>query len=271
MSGYFTTAATAVGTDQQVSYTQTHDAIATRVIAACSGFEGVAPGYLNELSATATAANTVRVDTGGAIVDGKWFVNDAAQDVTIASAGAGLTRIDRIVLRCNWAAWNVSVYTVTGTDHATPTAPTITQTSGTTYDILLWQALVNDAGAVTLTDERTWAGAGAIYRQGGHATNWYAPGTTNYIIGDSFVQIGVADITIANGQSTGTVVVTYPLAFSGTTSWVIANLFETLTPSEVLSVQTEIGYNSGVTIRMRRAGTSGAITYAVGWIAIGQR
>jgi hypothetical protein len=39
----------------------------------------------------------------------------------------------------------------------TPAAPAITQNSGTTYDIMLYQALVNSSGTVTLTDERVWA------------------------------------------------------------------------------------------------------------------
>ena len=64
------------------------------------------------------------------------------------------------MLRANWAGFNVSVYRIEGTEtDRTPTAPAITQTSGTTYDITLYQALVNSSGTVTLTDERTWATA----------------------------------------------------------------------------------------------------------------
>lgn len=39
----------------------------------------------------------------------------------------------------------------------TPAAPAITQSSGSTYDIYICQALVNSSGAVTVTDERTIA------------------------------------------------------------------------------------------------------------------
>jgi hypothetical protein len=46
---------------------------------------------------------------------------------------------------------------IAGTDAASPTAPAITQTPGTTYDIMLYQALVNTGGTVTLTDERVYA------------------------------------------------------------------------------------------------------------------
>lgn len=154
LSGFWTTTGTATG-DQVASYNQVHWSMAVRVMAACHGFEGVAPDYLNGLACTATAANTVSLNTGGAIVDGKWYLNDAAQDINIPSAsGGGNTRIDRIVLRCTWASYNVSVYRIAGTDDPAPTAPAITQNTGSTYDILLYQALVDTVGEVTLTSER---------------------------------------------------------------------------------------------------------------------
>jgi len=156
-SGYWTTNGAGSG-DQVASYTQVHDSTASRILAACSGFEGVAPGYLNELACTDKADNTCAVNTGGAVVDGKWYINDASADVNIPSAsGAGNTRIDRIVLRASWAGFDIAITRIAGTDAVSPTAPDITQTSGTTYDIQLCQVLVDTAGALTVTDERTWA------------------------------------------------------------------------------------------------------------------
>lgn len=156
-SGFWTTNAAGSG-DQQASYSQADHSDGMRIMAACGAHEGVAPNYLNELECTANGANTVAVNTGGAMVDGKYFINDASQDVNIPSAsGGGNTRIDRIVLRAGWAGFNVSVTRIAGTDAATPTAPAITQTSETTYDIMLCQVLVDTAGTVTVTDERVWA------------------------------------------------------------------------------------------------------------------
>ena len=161
LSGFWTTNAGGSG-HQQASYTQAQWSTAASIMAACSGFEGVAPGFLNELACTANGANTVAVATGGAMVDGKWYVNDASKDVTIPSAvGGGNTRIDRIVLRCDWSGYQVTITRIAGTDAASPTAPAITQTTGTTYDIQLCRVLVNTAGTVTVTDERTWAATGA--------------------------------------------------------------------------------------------------------------
>jgi len=144
--------------DSQVSYTQAQNSTIQRVLAAAAGFEGVAAGYLNSMAGTVTGANTVAINTGGAVVDGKAYENSASVNVNIPSAvGGGNTRIDRIVLRASWAAYTVRITRIAGTDAASPTAPAITQTAGTTYDIMLYQALVNTAGAVTLTDERVYA------------------------------------------------------------------------------------------------------------------
>lgn len=158
-SYWWTTSGTPAG-DQVSSYTQAHLARIAAVLAAGSGFEGIAPGYLNGLAGTVAGANTVQINTGGAVVDGKVYDSDAAVNLNIPSAsGGGNTRIDRVVLRVNWAAFTVRITRIAGVDAASPTAPAITQTSGTTYDITMYQALVNTSGTVELTDERTWAAA----------------------------------------------------------------------------------------------------------------
>ncbi|MCL4559909.1 MAG: hypothetical protein M1281_04735 [Chloroflexi bacterium] len=156
-SGFWNTSASPSG-HQVAGYTQVHWSTAMQILAACNGFEGAAPSYLNLLAGTVTGANTVQIDSGGALVDGKWYNNDAAVSVNIPSAsGAGNTRIDRIVLRATWGSFETVITRIAGTDAATPSAPAITQTSGTTYDIMLYQALVDTAGTVTLTDERNWS------------------------------------------------------------------------------------------------------------------
>jgi len=145
--------------DQQVGYTQSHWSDIGRILAACAGFEGVASGYEDELNASVFAAETVRMTTGGGIVDGKIYDNTTVVDVNIPAAAAGNVRIDRIVLRCNWATYTVRLVVLTGISvipPAVPAPPVITQNTGVTYDITLWQALVNDGGGITLTDERVF-------------------------------------------------------------------------------------------------------------------
>jgi hypothetical protein len=139
-------------------YTRVDHSLWMEILAACCGKEGVAPGYGNALAAAANGANTVTVSTGGALVDGKPYNNSAPVNVNIPSAsGAGNTRIDRVVLRADWAAQTVRITRIAGVDAATPSLPAITQDSGNVYDIPICQVLVNTAGAVTVTDERVMA------------------------------------------------------------------------------------------------------------------
>lgn len=129
-----------------------------QIVASSRVLEGITPSYLDELVGSVPGANTARIGTGAALVDGKPYENSAPVDVTIASAvGAGNTRIDRIVLRADWTAQTVRITLISGTDAVSPTAPAITQTSETTYDFMLYQALVTVSGTVTLTDERVMA------------------------------------------------------------------------------------------------------------------
>lgn len=232
------------------SYTQVYWSTACRILSACSGFEGVAPGHLNALTCTATGANTVSLGTGSAMVDGKWYTNTSAQDITIPSAvGGGNTRIDRIVLRANWAGFVVAPTVITGTDAASPTAPAITQTAGTTYDIKLYQALVDTSGNVTLTDERTFANRGVIMRQGGSSTIWSTAGTTNYFPTYGGMQAGAAETT------GGSVTVTFPRAFAYAPVVFAASISGSVTASV-----TSVSATQAVI-------TSGSAT--VYWLAIG--
>jgi hypothetical protein len=176
----------------------------------------------------------VRIWPGGAVVDGKPYKNDANVDVNIPSAvGGGNTRIDRIVLRANWTAQTVRITRIPGTDAGSPVAPAITQTPGTTYDIMLYQALVDTSGTVTLTDERVFGQSGGMSllpdavddtrvgnrvlqlyrRQGGSASDWDSPGNTNYTPTMVRMQVGTKGWT---GSPTyfGSVTITFPIAFS---------------------------------------------------------
>lgn len=144
--------------DGSDTYTRSDTTKMLKVIAACHAFEGVAPTFLNKCAGSVPGVNTARIASGGAMVDGKPYLNTADVDVTIPSAvGGGNTRIDRVVLRADWTAQTVRVTRIAGVDAGSPTPPAITQNSESTYDIMLYQALVNTSGVVTLTDERVWA------------------------------------------------------------------------------------------------------------------
>ena len=131
-SGFWTTGG-ATG-DQVAGYTQAHWSTAGSIFAACSGFEGVAPGWeaTDEFLTTDIGGGDVSVGTGAAVVDGKWYENDAAVTVNIPTPAAGNERIDRIVARTVWANFTVRITRIVGTPAAIPVAPAITQTSGAT-------------------------------------------------------------------------------------------------------------------------------------------
>lgn len=162
ISFWWTTGAPLVGDGKVDGYTQADLSTVAAVLAACCGWEGVAPAYLNELAPAAAGANTVSINTGGALVDGKPYHNSALENVNIPSAsGGGNTRIDRIVARADWTAQTVRLTRIAGLDAGSPSVPGITQDSGDIYDIHISQVLVDTGGNVTVTDERDWAATSA--------------------------------------------------------------------------------------------------------------
>jgi hypothetical protein len=116
--------------------------------------QGVLFGVLGELAVTG-ATSPVAVAAGAAVVEGYYYKNDASVNVAIPTP-AGSTRIDRIVLRAQHGVTRtVRITRIAGIEGAG--APAITQTAGTTWDIPLAQVSITTGGAITLTDQRTFA------------------------------------------------------------------------------------------------------------------
>lgn len=89
-------------------------------------------------------------------------------------------------------------------------------------------------------------------RQGGHATNWFVHGTTNYAPGATRVQAGLAGVSFPSG-STGTVVVTFPATFGGTPLVLVTvDNFAISANNKVIAVVEASGTTS-CTIRWRTA------------------
>ena len=206
-----------------------------KVIAACMDEEGVAPAYVNALVGSVPAANTARIGTGGALVDGKPYWNNSTVDVTIPSAtGGGNTRIDRVVLRADWTLQTVRITRIAGTDAASPTAPAITQTSTVTYDIKLYQALVDTAGTVTLTDERTFA----------------RPGT------DAIVTAAITDLAITTAKINDLAVTAAKLAADAVTTAKILDANVTLAKLAADSVDDTKAGNRVPALTRRQGGSA---------------
>lgn len=113
--------------------------------------QGVIEDYENELAVSNPAGSTIRVATGAALVDGKFYENDANVDTGIATPVSDF-QINRFVLRKSWAAQTVRIVNLIGAIGGA--APALTQTDGVTWEIPLAQASITSGGVITLTDER---------------------------------------------------------------------------------------------------------------------
>ena len=133
---------------------------------------GVVPGYLNALAPSSAGVNmNISVASGMAVLkDGIVYLWEAAQSVTLDTADATNPRIDRVVLRLvregQAQEGKVTLEKVTGSPAASPTAPSITQSSST-WDLSLAQvrveAGVSSIAADKVTDERYSTSLGQAY------------------------------------------------------------------------------------------------------------
>lgn len=111
---------------------------------------GVRLGELNEFELFGDSSGMqVKVRTGRVWGYAQFVENDTLRTLDIAAADATQARIDRVVVRVNWAADATSVAVVTGTPAGSPTAPTLSRT-GTVWEFSLGQVLVG-AGVSTIT------------------------------------------------------------------------------------------------------------------------
>lgn len=176
--------------------------------------QGVIVGYGSELEVTNPAGATIRVATGAAWVDGKFYENDANVDNTVTAPAMG-SNYYRFVLQKDWSAQTVRI-AVLGPNAFAP--PTVTQTDGTLWEVSLATVQITFAGVVTITDTRYFIGtpmtAGVEAWQSGFSHDWSAsPGTTNWTPYAPRMQGGLIEWTGA-GASSGTKAVTFPRAFT---------------------------------------------------------
>lgn len=197
--------------------------------------QGVIPGYESELEVTNPAGNTIRVSPGAALVDGKIYETDADIDNTITTPGAG-SNYYRVVLSKDWAAQTVRV-DVLGPDVVS--APTVTQTDGTLWEVSLATIRITSGGTITITDTRRYIGLtmapGLEAWQSFGQDDWsQTPGTTDWTPASSRIQGGVIRWTGA-------------AAASGSKSITFAKPFKT-PPAIFLQAQTSMITQSTVGI-----------------------
>jgi len=112
---------------------------------------GVAPDFLDKLAVSGTSS-PLSVASGAALVYGVPYYNSTAVNVTVPSP-VSQNRIDRIVLRADWTAQTVRVTRIGGTEGA-GSAPAMTQSAGSVWDIPLATITVTPGGSITVTDGR---------------------------------------------------------------------------------------------------------------------
>ena len=161
--------------------------------------EGVFQDQLNDLVLGGLPATPVTINTGRALVNGIWYESDASVSIAIPTPAAN-PRVDRIVLRADWALQTVRLTRIAGAEGAAPTPPAITQNDGVTWDLPLWQVFVT-VGAVISTwrDERRFIGqyvpVGVTLERVYLEEDFFLPKTGN-VTGDlinSFVVVIVAN------------------------------------------------------------------------------
>lgn len=92
------------------------------------------------------------------MVYGGWYDSDANISVAIPTP-AGATRVDRIVLRKDWAGQTIRLTRIAGVEGAGAPAlgagtPPYTQSAGVTWDVPLYQVSITTGGVITTVDDR---------------------------------------------------------------------------------------------------------------------
>lgn len=116
----------------------------------------VVDGLGSELVPTG-AAGAVDIASGGASVYGTAYWSDGAVSTAIPTPAAS-TRIDRLVLRKDWAAQTVRITRIAGVEGGG--APALVQIPDTTWDFPIAQASITTGGVITVTDQRAILTAG---------------------------------------------------------------------------------------------------------------
>lgn len=120
--------------------------------------DGVFIDQLSMFDLSSVAASPVSVASGLALVNGIWYESDAGVSVAIPTPAAN-PRVDRIVLRADWALQTVRIFRIAGAEAASPVAPALVQIDGTTWDLPLWQVRATTGGVLTFfADDREFIG-----------------------------------------------------------------------------------------------------------------
>lgn len=122
---------------------------------------GVMLGTFDDLGVYADSSGMrVKVRPGSAWIEGHFFKSDTEEILPISTADGTNPRIDRVVIRLDWAINTISLVVLQGTPSVNPVAPALTQNTGR-WEFPLAKVRVNASVATivpsSITDERTFA------------------------------------------------------------------------------------------------------------------
>lgn len=144
--------------------------------------DGVIAGIGNEMAPYGNSSGmVVYISSGECRVRSHRGSLSSAKSLTIEAASTANPRIDLVVARVNYLTSTVSIAVKKGTAASSPTAPTVTQTAGSTWEIPLAQvAVAKNATTITaanVTDLRN------VRRLGGQVKTF--TGTSLTVINDT--------------------------------------------------------------------------------------
>lgn len=97
------------------------------------------------VQATNPASANIEVTTGSALVNGRLFINDATETLTVGANSSGNPRIDTVILRADFTAQTVRLILKAGTPAISPTPPALTQVANVLWEIPLADVAVADS------------------------------------------------------------------------------------------------------------------------------
>lgn len=241
-------------------------------------------GVLNELAVTGSTS-PVTVDTGWAVSYG-WVIKHAASGtIDVATPSVGTTG-HRIVIEVDEAASppDASIKLISSAD-GTSTLPALTQSAGGVWQTSLAGLTITTGGAITVTDERNYLYFATKIataqldnpvlplesRQGGDASNWITPGTTDYDISSITTRAEVGTFAKAMG-GTGVVfqTITFDTAFAQPPHVQCWATFPGATAPTVLAAAEPYNITTtGFDVAMQAIGSSSTDTHDFQWFAYG--
>jgi hypothetical protein len=121
-----------------------------------SASRGVLLDYAGELEVTVAGANSLNVAAGGAVCKGSVLISDAVVNLTPTSAPGGSSRSDSVIVAMHLTTAAQYTTRVTYKAGAFGAPPAMTQDANT-WEIRLYNYVIDDAGAITgLSDQRQY-------------------------------------------------------------------------------------------------------------------